>query len=333
MTKAERTLEEKEASVSRGRIWITWETHRRTRELASSIPGLALFEFDLDGPRAVRYPVLLLKTALTLLRQRPHLAIVQNPSMVLALLMTGVGKTFGFRVVVDAHNEGVRPFSSKLRWLLPLYSLVQKWAHRTIVTNEALARMVRANRGRPIVLPDRLPRLGQVELKELKGQYRFVFICTFAKDEPYRKVIEAARSLDKEVVIYITGRYDRAGLSQEQMPGNVVLTGFLPEQEYISLLYSSNCVIDLTLMEDCLVCGAYEAVALGKPMILSNTNALREYFRAGAVYTDNTVKGIADAIRIVIEEEIRLNEEVKALSGILKEEWTQQHSGLLRALD
>ena len=280
----------------------------------------------------VRYPVLLLRTVLTLLRQRPRLVLVQNPSMVLALFMVAVGRVSNIRVVVDAHNEGVAPFSPRLRWLSPLYALVQHWAHRTIVTNEALARIVRANRGRPVVLPDRLPGFERVQSRGLKGRYNFVYICTFAKDEPFREVIGAGRLLDKDTVIYITGRHERAGLGGGRMPENVVLTGFIPEQAYVDLLFSSNGVIDLTLMQDCLVCGAYEAVALGKPMVLSDTRALRAYFREGAVYTDSTGEGIAHAVRTVIRDEGRLKEEVRRLSRTLREEWKQQHEHLLRAL-
>ena len=67
---------------------------------------------------------------------------------------------------------------------------------------------------------------------------------------------------------------------------------FLPvtcqKDEYVSMLYSVDATIDLTNRENCLVCGAYESVAAGKPMILSKTQALMEYFNKGAVYVEHT---------------------------------------------
>lgn len=89
----------------------------------------------------------------------------------------------------------------------------------------------------------------------------------------------------------------------------------------MSLLSSCDPVMDLTLMEDCLVCGAYEAVSVGKPLILSDTSALRRHFRKGAVYTLNMAGAIAEAINQVIVYRDRLVREVNSLKDELEPEW------------
>jgi glycosyltransferase involved in cell wall biosynthesis len=316
------------------KIWITWEEHRRTEELASALPGIKLFEFDLEAHRLVRYPLLLLWTISILIRQRPDIVIIQNPSIVLAFFMVTIGKLIKFRVVVDAHNEGIQPFYSKYNWLLPIYATIQKWADLTIVTNEELARIVRNNGGRPFVLPDKIPQFDSPEHIKLKGKHNFVFICTFAKDEPYEDVIQAAKLIDSSTCIYITGRYQKASSDIiKQSSPNVIFAGFLPEQTYINLLYSCDVVIDLTLMQDCLVCGAYEAIALGKPVILSNTQALRNYFYQGAVYTENSVDEIAKNIKYAIRKKGKLENEVIVLRDQLQLEWKKRRSNLLHILE
>ncbi len=49
-------------------------------------------------------------------------------------------------------------------------------------------------------------------------------------------------------------------------------------------------------MENCLVCGAYEALAINKPLIVSRTASLSEYFGDAAVLTDNTAEAIRASV-------------------------------------
>jgi len=317
------------------RVWITWETHRRTVELASAIPGLRLYELTLDhAPRAVRYPYLLFKTVRTLLKERPALAIVQNPSVVLSLFITAIGRIVGLKVVVDSHNEGIAPFYSVHNWLLPFYALIQKWADLTIVTNVGLAEIAERNGGVPFVLEDMLPRIEGTDTLDLLGTYNVVYVCTFEKDEPYMEFIKAAELISPATCTYITGRHTKISPDiRRQAPANVVFTGFLPDQEFINLLYSCDLVIDLTYMKDCLVCGAYEAVVLGKPIVLSDTKALRNYFSKGAVYTKNDSKHIAAAIEFALREKDKLAQEIVDLRQELQAEWNIKISTLLALLD
>ena len=80
------------------------------------------------------------------------------------------------------------------------------------------------------------------------------------------------------------------------MPTNVVLTGFVSEKRFIELLNSVDIVMAFTDREDCLMCACYEAVATETPMIISDSDALREYFSLGAIYTEHTPGEIATSI-------------------------------------
>lgn len=316
------------------KIWITWEHHRRTTELVAALKDVTLYELQLEAIRPVRYAWLMLRTLQLLIREAPDLVFVQNPSIVLALFMTTVGKCLTGRVVIDSHNEGIRPFHERYHRLLPLYAFIQRRADMTIVTNHNLAKAVRANGGNPVVLPDRIPNLILPHHVKLEGSVNIVFICTFEKDEPYRDVIDAARYIDPIFHLYITGRYQKAPAQViDQAADNVTFTGFLSEQDYADLLYSSNAVMDLTLMEDCLVCGAYEAVGLERPMILSDTNALKRYFHAGAIYTANDARSIARAITRLPKEEKRLQAEVVRLKAELKKDWETKLRKLRTLID
>ena len=55
-------------------------------------------------------------------------------------------------------------------------------------------------------------------------------------------------------------------------------------------------VIDLTNLEDCLVCGAYEALVFGKPLLVSKTKVLMDYFGDAVVLTENTPEAICQGV-------------------------------------
>lgn len=99
------------------------------------------------------------------------------------------------------------------------------------------------------------------------------------------------------------------------------VAGWLPDMEYWQLLASVDVVVDLTTCEDCLVCGAYEAVAVGQPLVLSDTASLRNYFRRGVVFTRNEPKAIADALSDALARSGELRAEMLEFRVQLREEW------------
>jgi glycosyltransferase involved in cell wall biosynthesis len=188
----------------------------------------------------------------------------------------------------------------------------------TLVSNENLKKLVDGRGGRGFVLPDPVPDLSATpQRRDLKGRHQVLLVCTYADDEPYASVIEAARMLEPDVVIYVTGDYRRARHLPAAVPSNVVLTGFLDEDDYVALLRAVQVVVDLTDREDCLVCGAYEGIAAGRPLVLSGSAATRAYFSRGVCYTDNTPADLARQIRFAIDHRDRLEADVAVLKGEL----------------
>lgn len=315
-------------------IWITWERHRRTIELSSAIPHTELHELILDHVfPPVRYLLLLLRTAFLLLKTHPRIVFVQNPSLILTSFALIVSKLIRFRLIVDAHNEGILPFSNSRTWLIPIYRIIQRYADITIVTNPRLADIVSRNGGTPFVLEDKIPKLSSPAKIKLEGKHNVLFVCTFEKDEPFLEVIKAAALIDSSIVIYITGHYEKApSYIIDNAPPNVIFTGFVSDQEYIDLLFSCDVLIDLTLMENCLVCGAYEAVSASKPVILSETHILRNYFSKGAIYTENRSQKIAEAINFALENKAILAKQLDSLRPKLKTDWNKRFSHLITKL-
>jgi glycosyltransferase involved in cell wall biosynthesis len=180
-----------------------------------------------------------------------------------------------------------------------------------------------------------LPTIASVPPLHLPCPFNLLFVCTFGPDEPYRAVLEAARLIDPEIGIYVTGN-PQGKAAPETWPDHVVFCGWMSWERYDQLLCSVNGVIDLSTREGCLLCGAYEAVAAGKPMILSRTRTLMDYFSRGAVFTDNTVSGSPYSIRNAILDlrmrEAELKAEVAVLKSELAEDWHARLPQLLALL-
>jgi hypothetical protein len=85
-----------------------------------------------------------------------------------------------------------------------------------------------------------------------------------------------------------------------------------------------DATIDLTTREHCLVCGAYESVAVEKPMILSNTKALKDYFNRGAIYTEHTTESMRKAILEVVKKKTALAAQIKELKTTRRREWQKK---------
>ncbi len=309
--------------------WLSWECHRRSRELARAI-GAELRERSVNLPRFVKYPFLLSAAVVDLVWQKPRVLFVQCPSVVLAAWACLLKRVLRYRLVIDNHNEGVNPFNCTARWYRGLTAWIQRAADLNIVTNDALREIVERNGGRGYVLPDRIPDLPGFAGGEEVESDLVVFICTYAPDEPYVAVIEAARCLEGRARIHITGNHRGVEAAVvRRAPENVRFTGFLSEEEYVRLLSSAAVIVDLTRMDDCLVCGAYEAVALGKPLVTSDTRALRSYFSKGTVYAGSDPESVARSIQRALERRDELAEEMRTLRRELEESWNGQFQGLL----
>lgn len=310
------------------RIWIGWEKHRRNQSCSRAFSA-SLYEIDYGGGRLSRYWRSSLKTLAIIRNERADEIYCQNPSIVLTLLCLLVGRVHGTPVIVDAHNAALLPLSGKnpiARWLSKIWIGA---AHAVIVTNNNLAQLIEKCSGTPVVLPDPLPSIAVAETHGNStpvppDAIKVLFICSWADDEPYREVIEAAALLPDRYSVAISGNYEKVNITAADKGMDAVnLLGYLSDEEFDRVLYESDIILDLTDREDCLLCGAYEAVACGKPMVLSDTRALRQYFGDSAEFTDNSATSIAACIQIVAEDYERFRRNVTQARRRIDKNWDE----------
>lgn len=311
-----------------GRIWITWETQRRSLELARKF-GCRLFLFDFPGK--TRYFKCVWYTIATLIREKPSIVFAQNPSMNLAFLVCLYNLLSGVPVVIDRHTTFMlgRKYKNSPSVLLfkVLHRLTIKMATLTIVTNQFLADIVEGSGGRAFVLPDKLPDLNPTEILPLEGDKKILMISSCAKDEPIAEVLDAIRLIDDEsITLYITGNSNKLDRNiVERAPKNVVFTGFLPEHNFINYLFSVDCIMALTTSEYCMLCGCYEAVAVKKPLITSNKIVLVEYF-SKAIFVDDSPKSIANGINFTFSNIDNIRIDIDSLGSIISNDWENRYN-------
>jgi len=306
--------------------FLTWSSHRRTSGLAAAL-GIELLEILSVRRGPARHLELITRTLYVLCTRSFRVIVAQNPSIVLATLLACIRPLRRYRLVVDAHNEAITPFVHDV----PTVRAVSRWLLRraslTIVTNEELAERVRRFHGRPFVLPDPLPA-NPPNLPACASQEPYVVVvCTFAPDEPLAEIFAAAGKLP-ELQFKVTGNARRCPPALlGSKPANVELTGFLDDRSYWTLLAASRAVGDLTSMPDCVVCGAYEALALGVPMVLTDNPAGRRLFGNVAVFTDSAPTSIVAALENSVGKERN-----RVAAQHYMTEWRTQMLGLLSAL-
>ncbi len=281
-------------------IFITWERHQRTRSLCEKL-DITLFEVLSSKSGLARYWETIQKTLSILKSNRPDVLFVQNPSIVLSMLAVCLKPWFNYRLIVDAHNEAVEPFIHNNIFVRAAAKFIIAHSEKTIVTNSILADKVHSNKGDAIVLPDFLPSIAPRDYLAIaeSDAVEITLICTYADDEPYDEVFKAVEALGNKAQLHVTGKIP-AKIDTNKIPENVKLLGFLSEHDYWETLFKSHIVIDLSTMNNCLVCGAYESLAIQKPLLLSKNEASLNLFGQYAIHVDNTSESIKAGIEELI---------------------------------
>jgi hypothetical protein len=322
------------------KIWITWEDQRRSKEL-SKVFNCELLLYDNNFKSSFeRYIKSIVKTLLFIKQKNPDVIFVQNPSMVLAALVSfyRMFKKNMF-LIVDRHTtfrlNKKKEFT--LDWIV--FFLFNKFtiktADITIVTNKYLAEIIKKNKGVPFILPDMLPNIPKVEKIILnQDDFNLLMISSFGEDEPLEEVLMAMKKLaDEKIKLYITGNYQKVDETIiQKKPKNVIFTGYLTEEDFFKYLISVNGVIVLTTADHCMLCGCYEAVATGKPLITSKKKVLEEYF-TGAIFVGSNNYNIKEGILKVINNYPSQLQKIENLKLSLNREWNLDYHKLIKTIE
>jgi hypothetical protein len=289
-------------------VWITWENQVRNKSLSARL-GAELHVLLSGRSRLARYAACSWESLSIIRKRRPSVVFASNPSVVLACLLLALKQLFRYTFVIDAHYAGiVAPNGNRLlQWVL---DFCNRHADLVIVTNEPHCRYVLANGGRSLVCEDPLPEIEEYASAADEESKNVFFICSYDIDEPYADVLRAADILHKEgYVFWVSGDFRKASIDPRDWP-HVCFMGYVSETEFYERLGKSQVVVDLTSQENCLVCGAYESMALEKPLVTSKALALQRYFTGGTVFVDHNPSAIAEGVKRAFEKRRDLKRQI-----------------------
>ena len=247
------------------------------------------------------YPLLAVRMVVALLGRRPGAAVVAVPPFIAPLVGLPVFRLMRTSFAVDVHSGAL--LDRRWRWSIGILAAISRRAVVALVTLPSLEEPLRARGVETLVLPDPLPHLVEAHAdaatdaptdRDAGVRPLVVAICGWGLDEPIEALVESAR--DRPWRLVLTGRPRR----EIDCPLNVTLTGFLDAPGYGSLLADADAIVVLTDREDTLLSGAWEAISLGRPLVLSGTQALRATFGDGLTYVDNDAASIAAGIGAVL---------------------------------
>jgi len=241
------------------------------------------------------YPLLILRTLDVLVTRKPGTIVVIAPPFIAPMVVLPMARMLGARMAVDIHSGAL--LDRRWRWSIPLLAWVSRRADAVIVTLASLARSLSHLGVRADVAPCPLPRLA-VNGTSSQGStpQRVVAICGWGDDEPLDAIAASAESRDWH--LWITGRPRRRLIVAD----NVELTGFLDSDAFVRLVASADVVVAATTRDQTLLQAAWEAVSLERPLVLSDTLALKETFGEGPIYVSPDASSIAAGIDMALAQ-------------------------------
>ncbi len=321
-------------SVSKRISFVSWKKGiPRSRNLSRALGANDHYvEYFPDAPKIllpIRYLMQTIRTFILLIRDRPQVIIAMNPPLVLPLVCYWISKILGAKLVIDSHTGALIGTWGRL---LPIHRYLSGKALATIVTNCGLKQVIDSWGAEALVLEDRLPDLPVHRATRLCNDSAVCVINSFSEDEPLDEILDAAGSMPG-YRFYITGKLPPdAGELISKKPGNVYFTGFVPDDDYVTLLNAVDVIMILVKTDHTMVCGAYESVSIEKPLITSDWPVLRRYFDKGTLYTDNSPADISRAVSEAIDRKEELGGQMKELKKELPDRWRVHFENLQKLL-
>jgi glycosyltransferase involved in cell wall biosynthesis len=244
-------------------------------------------------------------------RHRPSAVVAISPGIIAPVVAWLWCLTHPCRFAVDCHTGAFHHW--KWRWALPLHRLLFNRAAAVLLHIEEDAARVRRWGQPALLLPDDVPDPAEAATVERSPRPRVVVAGSFDSNEPVATVLAAAALLP-DVEVRLTGDATRlAAAVRSRAPANAVLTGFLPYAQFLGELRAADLVGVFSTDPRIMNRSAFEAVGLGRPLLLSDLPGLRTRFGSGARFARNEPAAMAAAIRQALDEKEMLAERSRLL--------------------
>jgi len=310
-------------------LCIAWAPHApRSQRLAAALGAeiqtvhFLAFQRPLVAP--LKYPAQALVTAYLLWRRHPRVVLVQNPPIFAVMLVALYALLTRNHYIIDSHTGALVGY--KWQWSIPLHRWLSRHALATVVTSASLRERIVGGKQRSfrvLIVEDPPAEWSSASPapSTARAARQVVVIATYDSDEPIAAVLAAARHLP-EVSFAITGDVHRLQpMLCASCPPNVCLTGWLSDADYSALIHEARVLVALTTRDHTTLCGAWEALYAGQPLVTSDWPVLRAAFPQGAVFTGATSEELVPAIQLALAQEDALRAAMRALAARKRQMW------------
>jgi len=302
-------------------VAVAWDNHQgRTQALADALGGRALYLRSRPKQKLalpVRYLVDGIRMWRLLQRDRPPAVLVVTPPVIPPLVAWLWSLGHPCSVVVDCHTGAFH--SWRWRWSMPLLRLACRGARATLVHTTADEELVQAWNLKPLLVPDDIPEVAMAESSPvIAARPRVVVAGSLDGNEPVAATLAAARLLPEFEVRFTGDQHRVAARLRRDAPANVVFTGWLDYPQFLGELLASGVVAVFSTDPFIMNRAAFEAVGLGRPLVLSDLPLVRVRFGDAAVFSPNDPQLMADAIRGAYERREELASKSAGLQGRLR---------------
>jgi len=306
---------------------VAWAAFQpRTVQLAAELSGESVFITSrrlaaTAGLLPLRYASSAFQTWRLLERHRPRRVLVITPP-VFAPMACWLWCALRRRdLVVDCHTGAFH--SRRWAWARSLHRWVLKRASAVLVHNDDALALVKGWGAAGLLVPDDLPLSDEAQGRAAPARPMILVAGSFDDNEPVRLVLDAVRLLP-EVEVRLTGDPELVAPEVRRgAPPNAVFTGFLPYPAFLGELMAADVVAAFSTDPQIMNRAAFEAVGLGRPLVLSELPALRARFASAAVFSPNRPEEMAAALRTALRDKERLAARSAALAVDLREQRRQ----------
>ncbi|HYW27762.1 MAG TPA: glycosyltransferase [Terriglobales bacterium] len=310
---------------------VAWAVQQpRTSGLASALHGEAVFVTS-PLPRKqvtapLRYAWCAVQTWRLLERKQPSSVVVIAPPVVAPMVAAAWCRFRRRPLVVDCHTGTFH--SRRWAWARPLYRWLLPHCRAVLAhTDEALA-LLRSWGAPGLLLPDDVPGRADASDPGPAGEVTVLVAGSLDENEPIAEALAAAALLP-EASVRVTG--DPALVPRalrDSAPPNVTFTGHLPLAAFLGEMLAAAVVAVFSTDPHIMNRAAFEAVGLGRPLVLSDLPGLRARFGSAALFADNRPDAMAQALRRALAGQ----SELERSSSRLATELRRQHAVALDRL-
>ncbi len=317
-------------------LFLAWINFQRRIESMQYFFGYEIaYLRDTGNPsssRLARYWRLMTRTLRLLSSSKPDLLWVQLPPNFIPHIIELHRLVFRgkYRVVYDCHNATFQAPWNKI----PFAVWAMNRADAVFVHNQEMldaAARYGIDRERLHVLEDQAPVFDSTLSPTIVENCSafFVMPCSFHDDEPIEAVFAAAAACP-DYKFMLTGNRERAEKKGfvAKAPANVIFTGFLDTVDFNCLVLGATGILCLTTKEGIQLSAASEALAAGRPLILSDTAILRTLFGSASVVVDNSPASLIAAFHEIAQNAPRYADQSTQLYTQRRQRWETRASPL-----